>query len=96
MRLTISFHDIFSRARAQVSFARIARLGIVVILFFLFVLLFLDIFIFYRYSYRVINLRPEPVAQNIKIDREGLRKAVDILDARAEKFRALYGGSATP
>ena len=64
---------------------------------FLFGAFVLDIFIFYRYSYRVVNLRPEPIVRSIVIDRIGLRNALEVLDARAEKFRELYeGGTTTP
>lgn len=62
----------------------------------LFAALALDTFIFYRYSYRVVNLNPEPITRDIiKIDREGFRKALEILDVRSEKFKELYGAGTT-
>lgn len=94
---SFSSKNIILRMRAFSSFARIVRWGLVAVSLFLFGVLILDIFIFYRYSYRVVNLRPEPVVKNVKIDRGGLRRAIGVLDARAEKFKALYGdGTTTP
>lgn len=97
MRLSpfFSSKNIIPRARVFVSFTRIVRWGIIAISLFLLGSLLLDFFIFYRYSYRVVNLNPEPIIQSIKIDQEGLRGALEILDARAEKFKELFGGGTT-
>lgn len=87
--------SIIPRARAFVSFARIVRWGLIAVFFFVCMALLLDIFIFYRYSYRVVNLKPDPVIRNITIDRVKLQKALEILDGRAEKFKELYGSDIT-
>lgn len=81
-------------ARAQFTFSLAAavRWGLVFIFLILFAALALDTFIFYRYSYRVVNLSPEPLTQDIiTIDRGGFQKALEILDVRSGKFKELYG-----
>lgn len=97
MRLSVlfSFQTAVSRARSVFSFTTALRAGLIAIALLLCAALLLDIFIFYRYSYRVVNLNPKPAAQNVKIDRGGLRQALEILDGRAEQFRELYGNGAT-
>lgn len=92
MQLHFSFSskNIISRARAFISFARVVRIALIVITLSLLAALLLDIFIFYRYSYRVVNLNPESIAQSAMIDRKGLRDALEVLDMRAEKFKELY------
>ncbi|MDO8600371.1 MAG: hypothetical protein Q7R73_01975 [bacterium] len=87
--------DSISRLRALVSFSMIVRWGFIAMLLFSLGVFVLDIFIFYRYSYRVVNLNPEPVVRSITIDREGLRGALEVLDARRERFKTLYGGGTT-
>lgn len=92
-----SLKDIILRARGSVSLTRIARYSLIVIIFVSFFLLILDIFIFYRYSYLVVNLEAESTTRGATIDREGLRKALEVLDARAKRFGVLYGsGTTTP
>lgn len=93
MKLSFSFSskNIIPRARAFISLARTVRLALVIIALSLLTALLLDIFIFYRYSYRVVNLNPKPVMQSIAIDRVGIREALKVLDGRAEKFKELYG-----
>lgn len=84
-----------ARAQSLFSLAAAVRWGLVLIFLLLVAALALDIFIFYRYSYRVVNLNPEPTAQNVKIDRQGLQEALEVLDGRAEKFKELYSGKTT-
>lgn len=95
MQFSFSFQTVVSRARSVFSFAVALRTGLIVIALLLCVALLLDIFIFYRYSYRVVNLNPESTAQNVTINRKLLQEALEILNARAEKFKELYGVGTT-
>lgn len=84
-----------ARAQSTFSLAAVVRWGLVLTVLLLFAALALDTFIFYRYSYRVVNLNPEPVVESVKIDRKALLDALEVLDGRAEKFKILYGGGTT-
>lgn len=98
MRLSSLFSsqpkNLIARARAFVSFAHIIRWGLVAIFLATLGALVLDVFIFYLYSYRVVNLKPEPVVRNIIINREKLAEALKVLDNRTEQFNKLYENNA--
>lgn len=92
---SFSLKTAIPRTRAFFSFARIIRIALIAAALFMCLALLLDIFIFYRYSYRVVNLNPESVTSNVALNRVSLREALTILDARAEKFKELYGTGTT-
>lgn len=87
--------DGIARVRMAISFARVVRLGLLAVFCAALGALVLDAFIFYRYSYRVVNFNPESVVSGQAIDRAGLSEALSILDSRAEQFEETIGGGAT-
>lgn len=95
MKLISILKNILARSQHFFSFTAGVRWGLIAFFLFFTAALALDIFIFYRYSYRVVNLRLESATQSVKINRMGLQVALEVLDGRAEKFKELYGGDTT-
>ncbi len=55
------------------------------------ILLIIDGFIFYRYSYTVVNSTPEAEHPQISLDKKGLNQATKILEERQTALQKLLG-----
>ena len=55
------------------------------------ILLIIDGFIFYRYSYTVVNSVPEAEHSQISLDEKGLSQATKILEERQAALQKLLG-----